>query len=45
MLVAFVVILVVRGLPALFWYRNDLPRNERLQMVFLTLPLCRCSSP
>ena len=42
MLVVFVVILVVRGLPALFWYRNDLPRNERLQMVFLTattLPL------
>jgi hypothetical protein len=32
----------VRGLPALFWYRHDLPRNERLQMVFLTattLPL------
>ena len=42
MLVVFVVIFVVRGLPALFWYRNDLPRNERLQMVFLTattLPL------
>jgi Kef-type K+ transport system membrane component KefB len=42
MLVVFVVIFVVRGLPPLFWYRNDLPRNERLQMVFLTattLPL------
>jgi Kef-type K+ transport system membrane component KefB len=37
-----VVIFVVRGLPALFWYRNALPRIERVQMVFITattLPL------
>jgi Kef-type K+ transport system membrane component KefB len=37
-----VVIFVVRGLPALFWYRNELPRIERVQMVFITattLPL------
>ena len=34
--------LVVRGLPALFWYRHELPRLERWQMVFITataLPL------
>jgi Kef-type K+ transport system membrane component KefB len=42
MLAVFAVIFVVRGLPALFWYRNDLPSNQRLQMAFLTattLPL------
>jgi Kef-type K+ transport system membrane component KefB len=33
---------VIRGLPALFWYRRDLQRVERWQMVFITataLPL------
>ncbi len=34
--------LLIRGLPALFWYRNDLPLIERWQLVFLSstaLPL------
>jgi len=42
MLVFFVVMFVVRGLPALFWYRNELPRIEQVQLVFITataLPL------
>jgi Kef-type K+ transport system membrane component KefB len=42
MLVFFVVLFVVRGLPALYWYRNDLPLIERVQLVFITatsLPL------
>jgi Kef-type K+ transport system membrane component KefB len=42
MLVFFVVMFVARGLPALFWYRRELPRIERAQLVFITataLPL------
>jgi Kef-type K+ transport system membrane component KefB len=42
MVVFLVVMFVVRGLPALFWYRNELPRIERAQLVFITataLPL------
>ena len=29
MLIFFALVFVVRGLPALFWYRNELPRIER----------------
>ena len=42
MLIFFGVMFVVRGLPALFWYRRELPRIERVQLVFITataLPL------
>ena len=42
LLVFFVLLLVVRGLPALLLYRHDLSRSERMQMAFLTataLPL------
>ena len=42
MLVFFAVMFAVRGLPALFWYRRELPRIERVQLVFITataLPL------
>ncbi|MFG1621585.1 cation:proton antiporter [Kribbella sp. NPDC049227] len=42
MVVFFAVMFVVRGLPALFWYRRELPRIERVQMVFIAataLPL------
>jgi Kef-type K+ transport system membrane component KefB len=42
LLVFFVLLLVVRGLPALVLYRHDLNRSERMQMAFLTataLPL------
>jgi Kef-type K+ transport system membrane component KefB len=42
LLVFFVLLLVVRGLPALVLYRHDLSRSERMQMAFLTataLPL------
>jgi Kef-type K+ transport system membrane component KefB len=42
MLIFFTVMFVVRGLPALFWYRNELPAIERVQLVFITataLPL------
>jgi Kef-type K+ transport system membrane component KefB len=42
MLAFFVVLFVVRGLPALFWYREELPRIEQVQLVFITattLPL------
>ena len=42
LLVFFAVMFVVRGLPALFWYRRELPRIERVQLVFITataLPL------
>jgi Kef-type K+ transport system membrane component KefB len=42
LLVFFVLLLVVRGLPALVLYRRDLPSVQRLQMVLLTataLPL------
>ena len=42
MLVFFVVMFLVRGLPALFWYRKELPRIEQVQLVFITataLPL------
>ena len=42
LLVFFVLLLVVRGLPAMFLYRRDLGRNQRLQMTLLTataLPL------
>jgi Kef-type K+ transport system membrane component KefB len=38
----FVLFLAVRGLPALFFYRNDLPMRGRVQMMLLTataLPL------
>jgi Kef-type K+ transport system membrane component KefB len=42
MVVFLLVMFVVRGLPALFWYRNELPRIERVQLVFISataLPL------
>ena len=42
LLVFLLLMLAVRGLPALFWYRRDLPILERWQMVFITataLPL------
>jgi Kef-type K+ transport system membrane component KefB len=42
MVVFLAVLFVIRGLPALFWYRNELPMIERVQLVFLTattLPL------
>jgi Kef-type K+ transport system membrane component KefB len=42
LIVFFVLFLVVRGLPALFFYRNDLPMRGRVQMMLLTataLPL------
>jgi Kef-type K+ transport system membrane component KefB len=42
LLVFFVLLLAVRGLPALFLYRHDLDLNQRLQMTLLTataLPL------
>ena len=42
LLVFFVLLLAVRGLPALLLYRHDLSRSERMQMAFLTataLPL------
>ena len=42
LVVFFALMLTVRGLPALFIYRTELPRPERWQMVFLTataLPL------
>jgi hypothetical protein len=42
MLVFFLLLLVVRGLPALVLYRQDLPFAQRLQMTLLTataLPL------
>ena len=42
LLVFFVLFLVVRGLPALLFYRRDLPMRRRVQMMLLTataLPL------
>ncbi|HJY44773.1 MAG TPA: cation:proton antiporter [Propionibacteriaceae bacterium] len=42
LVVFFVLFLVVRGLPALFFYRHDLPMRGRVQMMLLTataLPL------
>ena len=42
LLVFFVLLLVVRGVPALFLYRRDLPPAQRIEMMFLTataLPL------
>jgi Kef-type K+ transport system membrane component KefB len=42
LLAFFVLLLVVRGVPALFLYRRDLPAVQRVEMVFLTataLPL------
>jgi Kef-type K+ transport system membrane component KefB len=42
LVVFFVLLLAVRGLPAMFLYRHNLDRSERLQMVLLTataLPL------
>jgi Kef-type K+ transport system membrane component KefB len=42
LLAFFVLMLVVRGVPALFLYRRDLPAYQRVQMMFLTataLPL------
>jgi Kef-type K+ transport system membrane component KefB len=42
LVVFFVLLIAVRGLPAIFLYRHDLDRSERLQMVLLTataLPL------
>ena len=42
LVVFFVLFLVVRGLPALLFYRRDLPMRERVQMMLLTataLPL------
>jgi Kef-type K+ transport system membrane component KefB len=42
LLVFFVLLLAIRGVPALFLYRRDLPAVQRVQMVFLTattLPL------
>jgi Kef-type K+ transport system membrane component KefB len=41
-LVFFALLLLVRGVPALFLYRKDLPPAERLEMMFITataLPL------
>ena len=42
LLVFFVLLLVIRGVPSLFLYRRDLPAVRRVQMMFLTataLPL------
>ena len=42
LLLFLILMLAVRGMPALFWYRRDLPVIERWQMVFVTataLPL------
>ena len=42
LLVFLVLLLVVRGVPALFLYRRDLPPAQRVEMMFLTataLPL------
>jgi Kef-type K+ transport system membrane component KefB len=42
LVVFFVLLLCVRGLPALFIYRSEMPRSDRWQIVFLTataLPL------
>jgi len=42
LLVFFVLLLAVRGIPALFLYRRDLPAAQRTQMMLLTataLPL------
>jgi Kef-type K+ transport system membrane component KefB len=42
LIVFFLLFLVVRGLPALLFYRHDLPMRERVQMMLLTataLPL------
>jgi Kef-type K+ transport system membrane component KefB len=42
LLVFFVLLLAVRGLPTLFFYRRDLPTTERVQLTLLTataLPL------
>jgi Kef-type K+ transport system membrane component KefB len=42
LLVFFVLLLLVRGVPALFLYRRDLPAVQRVQMMFVTataLPL------
>ncbi len=42
LLLFLAVMLTLRGLPALFWYRNDLPPVERWQLVFISataLPL------
>jgi Kef-type K+ transport system membrane component KefB len=42
LLLIFGLLFVIRGLPALFWYRKDLVRAERWQMVFYSataLPL------
>ena len=42
LLVFFVLLLVIRGVPALFLYRRDLPAIQRVQMMLLTataLPL------
>jgi Kef-type K+ transport system membrane component KefB len=42
MIVFFLLLIAVRGLPAMFLYRHDLPRTQRVPMVLLTataLPL------
>jgi Kef-type K+ transport system membrane component KefB len=42
LLVFFLLLVAVRGLPAMFLYRRDLPRTQRVQMMLLTataLPL------
>ena len=42
MVVFFLLLVAVRGLPAMFLYRHDLPRMQRVPMVLLTataLPL------
>jgi Kef-type K+ transport system membrane component KefB len=42
LVVFFVLFLAVRGLPALLFYRRDLPKRQRVQLMFLTataLPL------
>ncbi len=42
LLAFFVLLLVLRGVPALFLYRGDLPPSQRVQTMFLTattLPL------
>jgi hypothetical protein len=42
LLIFFVLLLVIRGVPSLFLYRRDLPAVQRVEMMFLTataLPL------
>jgi hypothetical protein len=36
MVIFLVLLLIIRGLPALLWYRHDLSRIEQLQLGFFT---------